>query len=104
MTHGQVATRPARSFPLCSGAGTRPWPLSRRSDPDARETLRAVSLDCAVMERAGNLGTVPLPDGWPEPGDWNPVWQSATRRAWRCKAPPSRSTAPTRCCVRNPTG
>jgi mannose-1-phosphate guanylyltransferase/mannose-1-phosphate guanylyltransferase/mannose-6-phosphate isomerase len=34
-----------------------------------------ISIDYAVMERAGNLSVVPFSGGWSDLGDWQAVWQ-----------------------------
>ncbi len=36
---------------------------------------RDVSIDYAVMEKAGNLSVVPFSGGWSDLGDWNAVWR-----------------------------
>lgn len=36
---------------------------------------RAISIDYAVMEKAGNLDVMPFADGWSDLGDWDAVWR-----------------------------
>lgn len=41
---------------------------------------RDISIDFAVMEKAGNLDVVPFSAGWSDLGDWNAVWREADAR------------------------
>ncbi|WP_102110308.1 mannose-1-phosphate guanylyltransferase/mannose-6-phosphate isomerase [Oceaniglobus roseus] len=50
-----------------------------RLDPEAWRGTRAVSIDYAVMERAGNLAVVPFAGGWSDLGDWKAVWAQSAR-------------------------
>jgi len=45
------------------------------------EGVRDVSLDYAVMEKAGNLSVVPFGGGWSDLGGWDAVWRDAARDA-----------------------
>lgn len=38
-----------------------------------------ISIDYAVMEKAGNLTVVPFAAGWSDLGDWDSVWREAPR-------------------------
>jgi mannose-1-phosphate guanylyltransferase/mannose-6-phosphate isomerase len=48
-----------------------------RLDPEAWAGARDVSIDYAVMERAGNLSVVPFDGGWSDLGGWDAVWREA---------------------------
>jgi mannose-1-phosphate guanylyltransferase/mannose-6-phosphate isomerase len=40
-----------------------------------------ISIDYAVMERAGNLDVVPFDGGWSDLGDWDAVWRAGPQDA-----------------------
>ncbi|EEE36049.1 mannose-1-phosphate guanylyltransferase/mannose-6-phosphate isomerase [Rhodobacteraceae bacterium KLH11] len=44
-----------------------------RLDPKAWETVKDISIDYAVMEKAGNLSVVPYAAGWSDVGSWSAV-------------------------------
>lgn len=44
-----------------------------RLDPDAWSTVDDISIDYAVMEKAGNLSVVPYDAGWSDVGSWSAV-------------------------------
>ncbi len=46
-----------------------------RLDPVAWEKVPAISVDHAVMEKAGNLTAVPFAGGWSDLGGWDAVWR-----------------------------
>lgn len=46
-----------------------------RLDPAAWAEARAISIDYAVMEHAGNISAVPFSAGWSDLGDWQAVWR-----------------------------
>ncbi|MDT0681541.1 mannose-1-phosphate guanylyltransferase/mannose-6-phosphate isomerase [Roseicyclus sp. F158] len=46
-----------------------------RLAPGPFAEARDVSIDYAVMEKAGNLSVVPFAAGWSDLGDWNAVWR-----------------------------
>jgi mannose-1-phosphate guanylyltransferase/mannose-1-phosphate guanylyltransferase/mannose-6-phosphate isomerase len=46
-----------------------------RLDPGAWQEAEEISIDYAVMERAGNLSVVPFAGGWSDLGDWHAVWR-----------------------------
>ncbi len=46
-----------------------------RLDPAAWAALPDISIDYAVMEKAGNLDVVPFAGGWSDLGDWQAVWR-----------------------------
>lgn len=48
-----------------------------RLGPEAWEALPDISIDYAVMERAGNLSVVPYAGAWSDLGDWQAVWREA---------------------------
>ncbi len=52
-----------------------------RLDPGAWSSVRAVSVDYAVMERAANLSVVPWRGGWSDLGDWEAVWRESAKDA-----------------------
>ena len=52
-----------------------------RLDPDAWTGAEDISIDYAVMERAGNLSVVPFSSGWSDLGDWHAVWREMERDA-----------------------
>lgn len=41
---------------------------------------RDISIDYAVMEKAGNLDVLPFSAGWSDLGDWDAVWRDAAAR------------------------
>lgn len=48
-----------------------------RLAPEAWGRARAVSVDYAVMEKAGNLSVVPFDAGWSDLGGWDAVWRES---------------------------
>ncbi len=46
-----------------------------RLDPEAWAGAEDISIDYAVMEKAGNLSAVPYAGGWSDLGDWHAVWR-----------------------------
>ena len=50
-----------------------------RLDPAAWAGAGDISIDSAVMERAGNLSVVPFSGGWSDLGDWHAVWREMAR-------------------------
>ncbi len=46
-----------------------------RLDKEAYEQNRAISLDYAIMEKAGNIRCVPLQSDWDDLGAWPAVWR-----------------------------
>ncbi|MDX5350806.1 MAG: cupin domain-containing protein, partial [Paracoccaceae bacterium] len=48
-----------------------------RMAPGPWERARDISIDFAVMERAGNLDVVPFSGDWSDLGDWNAVWRAS---------------------------
>ncbi|MFC7703150.1 mannose-1-phosphate guanylyltransferase/mannose-6-phosphate isomerase [Plastorhodobacter daqingensis] len=46
-----------------------------RLDPDAWAGAEDISIDYAVMERAGNLSVVPFSGGWSDLGGWDAIWR-----------------------------
>jgi mannose-1-phosphate guanylyltransferase/mannose-6-phosphate isomerase len=48
-----------------------------RLDATAWATVNDISIDYAVMERAGNLTVVPFADGWSDLGGWDAVWRES---------------------------
>ncbi|SNX74286.1 mannose-1-phosphate guanylyltransferase/mannose-1-phosphate guanylyltransferase/mannose-6-phosphate isomerase [Cereibacter ovatus] len=48
-----------------------------RIAPDPWGQAEAISIDCAVMERAANRAVVPFAGGWSDLGDWQAVWREA---------------------------
>lgn len=48
-----------------------------RLDPGAWADLRSISLDYAVMEKAGNLAVMPYGGAWSDLGGWEAVWREA---------------------------
>ena len=46
-----------------------------RLDPAAWQKAPAISIDYAVMEKAGNLSVVPFSGRWSDLGDWAAVWR-----------------------------
>ena len=50
-----------------------------RLDPAAWAGAGDISIDYAVMERAGNLSVVPFSGGWSDLGDWHAVWREMAR-------------------------
>lgn len=49
-----------------------------RIAPDPWSEAADISIDYAVMERAGNLCVVPFSAGWSDLGDWNAIWRERT--------------------------
>jgi mannose-1-phosphate guanylyltransferase/mannose-1-phosphate guanylyltransferase/mannose-6-phosphate isomerase len=59
----------------------------RSSLPERREgtialgtsfsAVRSISIDHALLEKAGNVSVVPLDAGWSDIGSWQTVWESA---------------------------
>lgn len=47
-----------------------------RLDPEAWAGVEAISIDYAVMERAGNLSVAAFDAGWSDLGDWQAVWRA----------------------------
>lgn len=52
-----------------------------RLEKKAYEVCKTISLDYAVMEKAGNIDCVTLDAGWSDLGAWPAVWQLANRDA-----------------------
>jgi len=52
-----------------------------RLAPEPWSQAREVSLDYAVMERAGNLSAVPFAGRWSDLGGWDAVWRETERDA-----------------------
>lgn len=50
-----------------------------RLDPGAWAAVDSISIDYAVMERAGNLSVVALDAGWSDLGDWQAVWRAGAQ-------------------------
>ncbi len=48
-------------------------------DATAFAAASSISIDYAVMEKAGNVAAVFADFGWRDLGDWNAVWQEATK-------------------------
>ena len=48
-----------------------------RIDPELWATVPSISIDYAVMERAGNLSVVPYGGVWSDLGSWEAVWREA---------------------------
>ena len=48
-----------------------------RLAPEHWATAPDISIDYAVMERAGNLAVVPFAGGWSDLGGWDAVWREA---------------------------
>lgn len=48
-----------------------------RLDPAAWADLRSISLDYAVMEKAGNLAVMPYGGAWSDLGGWEAVWRES---------------------------
>ncbi len=46
-----------------------------RLDPESWDGAEDISIDYAVMERAGNLAVVPFDGGWSDLGGWEAVWR-----------------------------
>ncbi len=46
-----------------------------RPDADAFATCPSISIDYAVMERAGNVSVVPVDMGWSDVGSWDALWR-----------------------------
>ena len=51
-----------------------------RLAPAPWEQARDISIDFAVMEKAGNLDVLPFSAGWSDLGDWDAVWREAEAR------------------------
>ena len=47
-----------------------------RLKSDEYEAVPAISIDCAIMERADNIAAVFTDFGWNEVGDWESVWHA----------------------------
>jgi mannose-1-phosphate guanylyltransferase / mannose-6-phosphate isomerase len=52
-----------------------------RLDPDAWASAPDISIDYAVMERAGNLVAVPFDGTWSDMGGWDAVWAGMDKDA-----------------------
>ena len=50
-----------------------------RLAPEPWARARDISIDYAVMERAGNLDVVPFAGAWSDLGDWNAVWREGAQ-------------------------
>lgn len=50
-----------------------------RLDPARWAQAQNISIDKAVMERAGNLSVVPFAAGWSDLGGWDAVWRESGR-------------------------
>ena len=50
-----------------------------RLAPGPWSRARDISIDYAVMERAGNLDVVPFAGAWSDLGDWNAVWREGAQ-------------------------
>jgi mannose-1-phosphate guanylyltransferase/mannose-6-phosphate isomerase len=48
-----------------------------RLDPDSWQDAPDISIDYAVMERAGNLSVVPFMGAWSDLGGWDAVWRAS---------------------------
>lgn len=48
-----------------------------RLDPDEYALLETVSLDRAIMEKAGDLRAMPWRGGWTDLGSWDAVWRAS---------------------------
>ena len=48
-----------------------------RLDPEAWARAPDISVDYAVMEKAGNLSVVPFEGGWSDLGGWDAVWRES---------------------------
>jgi mannose-1-phosphate guanylyltransferase/mannose-1-phosphate guanylyltransferase/mannose-6-phosphate isomerase len=48
-----------------------------RLAPEPWAGAEEISIDYAVMERAGNLAVVPFRGGWSDLGDWDAVWRES---------------------------
>ncbi|MCE8556948.1 mannose-1-phosphate guanylyltransferase/mannose-6-phosphate isomerase [Ruegeria pomeroyi] len=46
-----------------------------RLAPEPWDSLEDISIDYAVMEKAGNLSAVPFDHGWSDLGGWDAVWR-----------------------------
>lgn len=46
-----------------------------RLDPTAWERADSISIDYAIMEKAGNLSVMPFKGRWSDLGDWGAVWR-----------------------------
>lgn len=66
-----------------------------RLDPAAWDGLPDLSIDYAVMEKAGNLSVVRFADHWSDLGGWDAIWREAQLEApaWRGVVADARSTA-----------
>ena len=51
-----------------------------RLAPAPWERARDISIDYAVMEKAGNLDVMPYTGGWSDLGDWDAVWRESPDR------------------------
>lgn len=48
-----------------------------RLDPEAWAKVPDISIDYAIMEKAGNLAVMPYGAGWSDLGGWEAVWQES---------------------------
>lgn len=48
-----------------------------RLDPEAWDKVPDISIDYAIMEKAGNLAVMPYGAGWSDLGGWEAVWQES---------------------------
>ncbi|MBB1491266.1 mannose-1-phosphate guanylyltransferase/mannose-6-phosphate isomerase [Paracoccus sp. MC1854] len=66
-----------------------------RLAPEPWETLPDLSIDYAVMEKAGNLSVVRFAEHWSDLGGWDAIWREAQADApaWRGVIADARSTA-----------
>ncbi|WP_233557261.1 mannose-1-phosphate guanylyltransferase/mannose-6-phosphate isomerase [Gemmobacter lutimaris] len=58
-----------------SVAGTQPDLAFQRLDPAPWEAVEDISIDYAVMEKAGNLDVLPYGGAWSDLGGWEAVWR-----------------------------
>lgn len=58
-------------------AGAATDGLFLRPDADAFAACPSISIDYAVMERAGNVSVVPVDMGWSDVGSWDALWRVA---------------------------
>nr|WP_217355643.1 mannose-1-phosphate guanylyltransferase/mannose-6-phosphate isomerase [Ruegeria sp. HKCCA4008] len=72
-THAPALMAPVKA--ACEAATTDLGFL--RLDPEAWGQVEDISIDYAVMEKAGNLSVVPFSAGWSDLGDWDSVWREA---------------------------
>jgi len=50
-----------------------------RLDPEAWSKVEDISIDRAIMEKAGNLSVMPYSGEWSDLGSWDAVWQGEER-------------------------